>query len=143
MKKSFSNDIKALGLPTISLKINGTPFRFLVDSGSTENYITKAALDKVCQSAEMLGEASTYGIDGVESILEVVKISYVLGGREKTQGFGVFTGSTFDKIQQEMGIRIDGVLGLPFMLMNKVIIDYANLCIEYHPSKTVRGRCGA
>ena len=45
MKKSFRNDIKKLGLPTISLKINDTPFRFLVDSGSTENYITKTALN--------------------------------------------------------------------------------------------------
>lgn len=139
MKKSFRNDIKKLGLPTISLKINETPFRFLVDSGSTENYITKTALDMVSQSAELLGRTSTYGIDGVESIQEVVKLSYVLGGREKTQGFGVFTGGTFDKIQQEMGIRIDGVLGLPFMLVNRVNIDYANMCIEYHPSKDNKG----
>lgn len=135
MKKSIKNDIKKLGFPTITLKINGIPFRFIVDSGSSNNIMTKDAYDKVSSTAELVGQTSISGIDGVSSIQDFVKITYKMGDKEKTQGFGVLHSTPFEIFDKEKGIRIDGVLGLPFMLSNRVNLDYANMCIEYHPTK--------
>lgn len=131
MKQNFANDLKNLDIPTIMVKINEKDFRFLLDSGSSMNYISSKAYNKVAEVAEMVGNTSTYGFEGHKYDQLVFKIPYTLGKEESLGFFGLLATNSLDTLEEENGVSVDGIVGTPFMLLNRIRINYRKQVVEY------------
>ena len=131
MKQSIAKAVRKLGIPTIKVKVNGEYFWFLVDSGSTANFITQKTYDKIASAAEKAGDCVALGFEGKAVERPVFNVQYRIGRHDFTQEFGVMKCDHFNRVEKECGIKIDGLVGAPFMILHNIRIDYRSMTVEY------------
>lgn len=126
MKISFRNSIDTLELPIITVRYNNLNLFFLLDSGSNPNYICANVVDPHREEITLADESSFYGFDGKEYPVSVVKIPFHIG-RKKYQGtfYILSTSIGFDKIEQETGVKISGIIGTRFFIKNGWVLDFS------------------
>ena len=123
--------IQKAGLPLI-VTSSKPHLCFLVDSGSTQNIIFSYVLTALDEVNLNLTDTTTSitGITG--SVME-----------SKQMEFGVTFGETWYEatwsiveapqaiiqLQNETGLQVHGILGVPFLTQNEWIIDFKNLTI--------------
>ena len=138
MKHSIKKSLKKIGIPTLNLKMEGHTYRFLIDTGSTFNYIASSAFLKLKDEMKVVGETRTSGLNGMAAEQKIVNIKYTLGRRQQEEKFGIMSDSTFKELIEKTGIQIDGIVGLPFFVRNRVKIDYEAGFAEFHTPKEKR-----
>ena len=124
------------GLPLIAVEMNDKNFCFLLDTGATLNLLDKRVYDYFYKDKHNPAKESTkisnFGIDGIET--EAPRVEQIFkfeNGLFKTK-FTIFdTSAAFNKVEEESGIQIHGILGNEFLLVNEWILDYQNLVIYF------------
>lgn len=102
---------------------------FLIDTGASINII----YDFVCrffkdEFVELEGSGSVVGFEGKEHKTQYMGISFLMEGNKYSGVFSVVEEySGMRTIQDNYGIQVQGVLGLPFLVMNNWIIDFKSL----------------
>lgn len=138
MKKKITYPINyglsKTGLPLIAVEMEGNNLCLLVDTGATLNLLDKRVYDHF--NKDQLNESitdntiSNFGIDGVETKAHRVEQNFQFENCLFKTSFTIFdTSIAFDKVEQESGIQIHGILGNEFLLENKWILDFQKLAI--------------
>lgn len=124
--------IERLGLPLIvtSSKPN---LCFLIDTGATHNIVFSYVYQELPQLFSSLDYTSQMiGIEGVEKNVGIVETTLSFEDKETTATFSVMDANkAVIHVQQESGIQIHGILGIPFLTQNKWILDFNKLIISY------------
>lgn len=131
MEYPIQHSISKVGLPLIVTTDNPN-LCFLVDTGATHNILFGFIYEHIKSSCIASSEKSTViGIDGEKNEAMQIEISLSFGGQNSKALFSVIdTDKAIAQIQSETGIQIHGILGIPFLIENKWILDFNNLKIK-------------
>lgn len=99
---------------------------FLIDTGATINIIYKFVCKHFTKSfIELEGSGSMIGFEGKEHKTQYMGITFQLEGKEYSGVFSVIEEYKGMKhIENESGIQVHGVLGMPFLVNNGWSIDF-------------------
>lgn len=131
-KISFKETLELTDLPIVTFHHinkdnNDIKLNFLLDTGANRSIIDEVALTHCYYS--MLGkENSLCGLDGVDRKVYNVKMCLVYNSKNYQEVFQVSDmSSVFDKMKQENGVTIHGILGNTFFNKYRYIIDFDKL----------------
>lgn len=128
MKTSIKESLKTLGLPTCVINISGKDHTFIVDTGSSDNFIIPRVFESINEHDKAVtAEGSYYGADGNPQGIKYADIIYSVCNDNFIGNFGVLdTNLALDNLERDNNLKISGMLGLSFLIMHKCNIDYNN-----------------
>ena len=124
---SFRSAIELTNLPIVTFYSGKKKLNMLLDTGSTDNIISKEHLENVYFTKT--GEKRPiFGKDGIITYDEVVNTTISYSGLK----FDVTVLSTdmkdaFDIIKKESGVTIHGILGSDFFTRYRYVLDFDKL----------------
>lgn len=124
--------LEKAGLPLILTTDNPKNLCFLIDTGSTNDvifdFVYEHFKDYFTQTAE---SKNVMGIDGLLKPTIIVNADLQFDDLRYKAPFAVLEANdAIIQVQAETGIQIHGVLGIPFLMENKCLIDFDNLIIK-------------
>lgn len=124
--------LQKVGLPLILTSGKLKNICFLIDTGSTQNFLFDFVYEHFKEEFKLLEDSSgVMGIEGHYKECPVIEATFNFEGKDYTSVFAVLDASDAVKqVQKESGIQIHGVLGIQFLIENKWIIDFENLAIK-------------
>lgn len=131
MKYPIHFGLEKAGLPLILTTDNPKNLCFLIDTGSTNNVI----FDFVYQHFKQLFTETTesqniMGIDGSLKPSFIVNADLQFDDLRYKAPFVVLEANdAITQVQAETSIQIHGILGIPFLIDNKCMIDFDKLII--------------
>ena len=66
----------------------------------------------------------TYSFEGAAAECPIIRLSYSLKGTSHESDFTVTDASTFGVFQEESDMLVEGIMGLPFLVEHRCVIDY-------------------
>lgn len=138
-KISFRETLELTDLPIVTFHHidkdnNDIKLNFLLDTGANRSLLDIASVEQ-CDYTKVGKENSLCGLDGVERIVSNVDIILAYNGKSYEEVFQVSDMSDiFDKIKEEKGIAIHGILGNTFFNHYRYVIDFDKL-IFYSKTK--------
>lgn len=133
MKIPIEYSLTKLGLPLIvtSTKPN---LCFLIDTGATHNILFSFVYEHLKDSFNATKEKClVMGIDGEKKETMQIETQLSFSGQNSSVLFSVIdSDKAVAQIQSEIGIQIHGILGIPFLIDNKWILDFSNLKSNQH-----------
>lgn len=131
MKIPIEYSLNKFGLPLIitSSKPN---LCFLIDTGATHNIVFSYVYKELSHNFSTLqNSTSIMGIEGVKKEIKQVESTITFEDKEIKTTFSVLEANeVISKIQKESGIQIHGILGIPFLIQNKWILNFNQLTIS-------------
>ena len=121
--------LEKAGLPLILTTENPKNLCFLIDTGSTNDVI----FDFVYQHFKdyFTDSQNIMGIDGSLKPTIIVNADLQFDDLRYEAPFVVLEANdAINQVQAETGIQIHGVLGIPFLMENKCLIDFDKLIIK-------------
>lgn len=118
--------LEKAGLPLILTTENPQNLCFLIDTGSTNDvifdFVYNHFKDDFIQTSE---SQNIMGIDGSLKPSTIVNADLQFDGVRYKAPFVVLEANeAITQVQAESGIQIHGVLGIPFLLENKCVINF-------------------
>jgi len=131
MEYPIQHSISKIGLPLI-MTADKPNICFLIDTGATHNILFSFVYEHIKSSCTAISERSIImGIEGEMNETMQIEISLSFGGQNSKARFSIIdTDKAVAQIQSETGIQIHGILGTPFLIDNKWILDFNNLKIK-------------
>ena len=114
--------IRETGLPLIEIAIAGKRHLFILDTGASANLISGTLKDSVDHTPA--GEATSYSFEGNVVDCPMVRLSYSVGGDSHEASFTVTDPSTFEVFMEESGLEVVGIMGIPFLIEHKCVVDF-------------------
>lgn len=132
MKYPIHYGLEKAGLPLILTTDNPKNLCFLIDTGSTNDvifdFVYEHFKDYFTQTAK---SKNVMGIDGLLKTTIIVNADLQFDDLRYKAPFAVLEANdAIIQVQAETGIQIHGVLGVPFLLENKCLIDFDKLIIK-------------
>lgn len=124
--------LEKAGLPLILTTDNPKNLCFLIDTGSTNDvifdFVYQHFKDYFTPTAE---SQNIMGIDGSFKSSFIVNADLQFDDLRYKAPFVVLeANNAINQVQAETGIQIHGVLGIPFLVENKCLIDFNRLTIH-------------
>lgn len=127
---SFKEGMQLTGHPLVNIvsELTNKNYLFIVDTGASTSYIFPNLF--ISESMELSpdsGKNICYGLDGnpMESCL--INMTFLLEqGKFSHDMFLLETMDTVNTVKETFGIEIHGLLGLDFLVQNKLILDYSS-----------------
>ncbi len=132
MKYPIHFGLEKAGLPLILTTDNPKNLCFLIDTGSTENVIFDFVYQHLKEYFKETTEAQNIiGIDGSLQSTIIVNADLHFDDLRYNAPFAVLAAhDAITQVQAETGIQIHGILGTPFLLENKCLINFNKLIIQ-------------
>lgn len=132
MEYPINYGLEKAGLPLILTTDNPKNLCFLIDTGSTNDVIFDFVYEHFKDYFTLTAEnQNIMGIDGslkpsiiVNADLQFDDLSY------KAPFVILEANDAITQVQTETGIQIHGVLGIPFLMENKCLVDFNRLIIK-------------
>lgn len=127
----FCADIAKTQVPFIPLGIDETHFvAMLVDTGSTGNLIFTNAYNELKDRFSPTDrQASMFGVEGQETIVDIVCAEFYVCGVKQQMEFQIANGSTGEQLSNNVGLPVCGIIGSNYMCEHGWIIDYSNQAV--------------
>lgn len=124
--------LEKTGYPLILISGKLKSICFLIDTGSTHNILFNFVYERFKDEFRLLDKThKTMGIEGHYKETPVMEATFNFEGTDYTSTFSVLDASeAVAKIQEETGCQIHGILGVPFLMENKWIVDFEKLVIS-------------
>ena len=121
------------GLPLIVVKLFGNNICLMLDTGSNRNIIDHRIYDHF---KDKLKQSETsdevYTLNGAARGIKI-DVPFCFENHDYQEPFlCTETGDTFDKIFEESGIQIHGILGNHFFLKHNWILDFEKITVYKH-----------
>ena len=131
MRFSLNFGIEKTGMPLILTSGKKKNVCFLIDTGSTYNtlfsFVYEHFKDDFCIIEE---DQKTMGIESRFQDSTTVEGTFNFDGTEYTSTFAVVKANdAIAKIQEETGVQLHGILGIPFLMENKWKIDFEKMIV--------------
>lgn len=132
MKYPIHYGLEKAGLPLILTTENPRNLCFLIDTGSTNDVIFDFVYNHFKDYFTLTsGSQNIMGIDGSLKPSTIINADLQFDDIRYQAPFVVLEANdAITQLQAETGIQIHGVLGIPFLLENKCLIDFENFIIE-------------
>lgn len=130
MKIPIIHSLNKVGLPLVVTTSRPHPC-FLVDTGSSHNVLFSYVLTASELTYTTIDIShSIMGINGTPTVVNQLETTLSFDEKDVSTTFSVLdTTNAISQIQQESGIQIHGILGIPFLTQNEWILDFKNLTI--------------
>ena len=124
---SFREAMDLVDLPIITFYNENTKLNLLLDTGSSMNVINSTILETlICTKLE--GSGTVYGMEGNEINIEYVSMKINYGNESYTSTFQLIDmQKAFDKIKEEYGVQVHGILGNAFFKEYEYMLDFKSL----------------
>lgn len=131
MEYPIHHTISKVGLPLI-VTSDSPKLCFLVDTGATHNILFSFVYEHLKHSLSATREKClVMGIGGEKKEAMQIKTQLSFSGQNSSVLFSVIdSDKAVAQIQSETGIQIHGILGIPFLIDHKWILDFSNLKIK-------------
>ena len=135
MNHSLSESLLKLSMPLVKARVCGVNLTFLVDTGSTHNVVASFVYEQIRNAFMITGESNkAMGVDGKYQDVIIVNATLEIEGVELKSDFNVVDMSdAVMQLQDETGLQLHGLLGIPFLMDNKCIIDFGKQEITINP----------
>ncbi len=132
MKYPIHFDLEKAGLPLILTTDNPKNLCFLIDTGSTNDVIFDFVYQHFKDYFTLTAESQNImGIDGSFKPTIIINADLQFDDLKYKAPFVVLEANdAITQVQAETGIQIHGVLGIPFLMENKCLLDFDNLIIK-------------
>ena len=139
----LSHGLSKTGLPLIAVEMNDQNICFLLDSGATLNLLDKRVYDYFnkdkLNETKVATKISNFGIDGIETEVHRVEQNFKFENCLFKAKFSIFdSAAAFDKVEEESGIQIHGILGRQCLFELDKLINIRSLSIYAYPKITTR-----
>lgn len=123
--------IKQIGLPLI-VTSSKPHLCFLIDTGATHNIVFTYVYKEISDTFSTTQETSyLMGIDGVSNEVNQVEAVIAFEDKDIKTSFSILDATrAVLQIQNEHGVQIHGILGIPFPNSKQWILDFNNLCVH-------------
>lgn len=130
-KYSLKCGIERAGLPLV-VTSSKPHLCFLIDTGATQNIIFSFVHEYISSSCTILeNSAKVMGIDGMAKGAMQIEATVAFDEKECPVIFTILEANDAVKqVQEESGIQIHGILGIPFLVNNKWILDFNKLELQ-------------
>ena len=119
--------ISQTGLPLIVVKLFDHDICLMLDTGSNRNIIDHRLYDHFKDRLKQSGISSeVYTLNGTSAGI-TVDVPFCFEEHDYHEPFLCTEGNTFDKINEESGIQIHGILGNHFFLKHGWILDFEQI----------------
>lgn len=127
MKFSIATGIQKLSMPLLDVKIGNLKLTFLIDTGATHNVIASFVYEQMKDVFVLLNdENKIMGVEGNYKKTLVVEALVNIEETSKPTKFSVVNmDNTVIQLQEETGLQLHGLLGIPFLMDNKCILDFS------------------
>ena len=124
--------LEKAGLPLILTTDNPKNLCFLIDTGSTNDVIFDFVYQHFKDYFTLTGDSqSIMGIDGALKSTIIINANLQFDDLKYKAPFAVLEANdAIIQVQAETGIQIHGILGTPFLIENKCLIDFDKLIIK-------------
>lgn len=131
MEYLIQHSISKVGLPLI-VTADKPNLCFLMDTGATHNMLFSFVYEHLKSSFTATSEKNMImGIGGEKKETMQIETQLSFGGQNSSALFSVIdSDKAVAQIQSETGVQIHGILGIPFLIDNKWILDFNNLKIK-------------
>ena len=129
----FYADASKVGMPFISINVEGFQMIMMIDTGSTNNVLFRYVYQQVReQLREVETDYTITGIDGKPNKVICVVGNALLGGNRHEMSFLVREDDDAGiMLSQEMGFPVCGIIGTLFMAEHGWMLDFANQEVIY------------
>ena len=130
MRFSLNFGLEKTGMPLI-LTSGKKNVCFLIDTGSTYNTLFSFVYEHFKDDFRIIEEdQKTMGIESRFQDSTTVEGTFNFDGTEYTSTFAVVKANdAIAKIQEETGVQLHGILGIPFLMENKWKIDFEKMIV--------------
>lgn len=134
MRFSLNFGIEKTGMPLILTSGRKKNVCFLIDTGSTHNTLFSFVYEHFKDEFRIIEEEQkTTGIESRFQKSTTVEGTFNFDGTEYTSTFEVVKANdAIAKIQEETGVQLHGILGIPFLMENKWKIDFEKMIVTCH-----------
>lgn len=124
---SFRESMNLTELPVVTFYNGTNKLNFLLDTGSNMCVINSRNVEPL--SYTKLNEGgSIHGMEGNTIDVEYISMDFTHNGKPYTSTFQVVDmQEAFDKVKQESGVTINGILGSKFFEEYKYVLDFEEL----------------
>ena len=127
VKMSFKESMNLTELPVITFYNESTKLNFLLDTGSNECVINSKIIDSL-NYTKLDKKGSVFGIEGNSIDINYISIDFTYNNKSYSSSFQVVDmQDAFDRVKQESGVTIHGILGNLFFEKYKYILDFKEL----------------
>lgn len=132
MKYPIHYGLEKAGLPLILTTDNPKNLCFLIDTGSTNDVIFDFVYEHFKDYFTLTDESQNImGIDGLLKPTIIVNADLQFEDLRYKAPFVILEADdAITQVQAETGIQIHGILGTPFLIENKCLIDFDKLTIH-------------
>ena len=128
--------ISRLGFPVIEAEFQDKMLVFLLDTGSDSNLLDERVFNIYKDEMKVIGkDGYVIGVDGIKNP-KGPKVQMRLGFDDQSieVPFCTIPIPSFDIIHKEEGVQIHGILGIPFMMANGMVLDFTtSFALLKHP----------
>jgi hypothetical protein len=124
---SFMESMNLTNLPIITLNHNGSKFNFLLDTGSNISHINSILKSSLtCTPCNYTMEIS--GMEGNSVTTNFCNVEFSYKDRIYEDDFALTNlESAFNRIKEESGVTVHGILGTNFLQKYKYVLDFDSL----------------
>ena len=127
VKMSFKESMNLTELPVITFYNKSTKLNFLLDTGSNECVINSKIIDSL-NYTKLDKKGSVFGIEGNSIDIDYISIDFTYNNKSYSSSFQVVNmQDAFDRVKQESGVTIHGILGNLFFEKYKYVLDFKEL----------------
>lgn len=124
---SIRESLDLVGLPIVTFTIDSVRYNFILDTGANVSTIDSGIIPSI--KHEKTGEKDVvYGIDGRPTESEYLNIDLEYNNNKYTELFqAADIAASLDRVKQESGISVAGLIGNSFFQKYKYLIDFNSL----------------
>lgn len=127
VKMSFKESMNLTELPVITFYNESTKLNFLLDTGSNECVINSKIIDSL-NYTKLDKKGSVFGMEGNSIDIDYISIDFTYNNKSYSSSFQVVDmQDAFDRVKQESGVTIHGILGNLFFEKYKYVLDFKEL----------------
>lgn len=123
------------GMPIVTVEVNGRQLNMLLDSGALSNMIDEKCFEEL-NAIEPLDKTQEknelFGAGGVFETSFTTQVNIKLGNRQFDTPFIVFKANVFDRVRENFGVELHGILGHEFLVNNQPILDFSKSMVLFH-----------
>lgn len=127
IKMSFKESMNFTELPVVTFYNGKNKLNFLLDTGSNMCVINSRNLDSL-EYIKLNNSGTIHGMEGNVVDVEYISMEFTYNNHEYSSTFQVVDmQEAFDRVKQESGVTIHGILGSKFFEEYKYVLDFKEL----------------
>lgn len=127
VEMSFKESMNLTELPIVTFYNGSTKLNFLLDTGANLCVINSRIIDSL-NYKKLDEKGSVFGMEGNFVDIDYISMDFTYNSKSYSSSFQVVDmQEAFDRIKQESGVTVHGILGSKFFEEYKYVLDFKEL----------------